>query len=49
MTKMNIEEIMINDGWIPTETTNAGRIYIEFHKNGLVIELDDINTEGDLE
>jgi hypothetical protein len=42
---MNIEKIMLKDGWTKTETTNAGRIYIEFHKNGLVIELDNIDRE----
>lgn len=43
---MNIERIMINDGWERHSTWNAHKEYIEFHKNGLVIELDDIN-EGE--
>ena len=36
---------MHKEGWLRTEETNAGRMYVEFHKNGLVIDLDDINGE----
>lgn len=42
---MNIEKIMIKEGWTKTSKINAGKEYITFHKNGLVIDLDDINEE----
>jgi hypothetical protein len=42
---MTIEEIMLRDGWTMTKTMNAGKEYVEFHKNGLVIDGDGINKE----
>jgi len=42
---MEIEKIMIQDGWKVTKYKNAGKVYVEFHKNGLIIDLDDINED----
>jgi hypothetical protein len=43
-----IEAIMMDDGWERHSTWNAGREYIEFHKNGLIIDLDNIIKEASL-
>lgn len=43
---MNIEDIMIQDGWVKIERENAGKIYVEFRKSGLVIDEDDIQEEA---
>jgi len=42
---MNIEMIMQKEGWIRKERMNAGKQYIEFHKNGIGIDIDDIWEE----
>lgn len=42
---MNIEQIMQEEGWLKTEYENDGFVYVEFHKNGLVVDLDSIIEE----
>ena len=39
---MNLEKMMLKDGWKKTALVNDGVEYIEFHKNGFVIDIDDI-------
>ena len=39
----SIEKIMEEEGWEKMKSKNAGKIYIEFHKHGLVIDLEDID------
>lgn len=45
---MNIEVIMEKDGWFKREWENGGKHYIEFLKNGLIINLDDIDEEEEV-
>jgi len=40
-----IEEIMKESGWSRSERKNCGKIYVEYRKDGLVIDEDDISQE----
>lgn len=40
-----LEKVMRESGFLRTERDNCGVIYIEFHKDGLTIDMEDINQE----
>jgi hypothetical protein len=42
---MNLEEKMLSWGWKKIVRTNCGVDYIEFHKDGLIIEESDITVQ----
>ena len=43
--KRNLDDIMIKSGFLRTERTNRGKTYIEFSKDGFVIDKEDIIDE----
>lgn len=43
-----LEEIMKKSGWLKTERVNAGKVYVEFHREGFVIDEEDIMEEGEI-
>ena len=39
---MKLEEMMLEDGWKKVTSMNAGKIYVEWHKQGFLIDEGDI-------
>ena len=42
---MNLEDMMFKDGWKQTRRRNAGKVYIEWLKEGFVINNENIWEE----
>jgi len=43
---MKLEEMMKADGWKKTKRINAGKVYVEWSKQGFAIDEEDIMEEG---
>jgi hypothetical protein len=42
---ITLEEVMKESGWVRTERENAGKVYVEYIKNGFIIDEEDILEE----